>query len=87
MFDHLEKEADATRDDALVLASLHHGNRLPLLILAILVPFHRERLSGACLAVRKNSRIVTLRKRCKVVNCIGDKVKKRTKIEEMKKEK
>ena len=60
LFDHFEKEPYTSRDDAFVLAGLHHGNRLPLLVLAILVTFHRERLSGARLAVRKNGRVVTL---------------------------
>ena len=45
LFDHFEKEAYATRYDTFVLTCLYHCDRLPLLILAILVPFHREGLS------------------------------------------
>ena len=57
---HLKQEPDRPRHNTLVLAGLHHGHRLPLVILAVLVPLHTERLARTRLPIGKNGRIVAL---------------------------
>ena len=51
LLDHFEEEANGPRHDALVLARLNDGDGLALVVLAVLVALHAERLARARLPV------------------------------------
>ena len=61
LFYHFKHKADASWYNTLILSSFHHRNRLPFIICTILVTFHRESLSGTCLAISKDGWVVALR--------------------------
>ena len=54
LLDHFEEEPNGPRHDTFVFTSLDDGDGLSLIILAILVALHAERLSRAGLSVGEN---------------------------------
>ena len=54
LFYHFEEEADGPRHDALVLARFDDGDGLALVVLAVLVALHAERLARARLPVSED---------------------------------